>query len=153
MDNAASVLLAHLLAFQIRSLIIQNCLCLWLCFFYYVTISLPFSTLPYNFPLFTPLMLTCLWAAVGGGSGDAGPGHVHHSVRLHVGSPPHRPRAVLPPRPQVQHQEHPLKHSRGHVFVGAGVSARGQSNWTTGRQLVLCVLSVVAFVCFLPLSF
>lgn len=91
-------------------------------YLHYVTISLPFSTLP---P--TPI-LTCLQAAVGGRSGDTGPGHIYHSVRLHVGSPSHRPRAVLPPGPQVQHQEHPLKHSCGHVFVGAGVSAWGQSN-------------------------
>lgn len=73
-----------------------------------------------------------LWAAVGGGSGDLGPGHLLHSVPVHVGSHPHRPGAVLPERPQVQHQEHPLKHSGGHVFVWTRVSPGDQSDWTAG---------------------
>lgn len=53
----------------------------------------------------------------------------------------------MPPRPQVQHQKHPFKHSGGHVFVGAGVSARGQSHWTTGKYwwgvVGLCFFSPV----------
>lgn len=105
---------------------------------------------------------TSLWAAIGGGSGDTGPGHIFLSVRLHAGPLPHCPGALLPPRPQVQHQEHPFKYSSGHVFVRAGVFARGQSDWTTGKYwwwvmclvaLFVCdVFSFFAFLCFLQIK-
>lgn len=83
-------------------------------------------------PGLIPFFFFCMWAAAGRRSGDPGPGHLLHSVPVHVGSHPHCPGAVLPARPQVQHQEHPLKHSGGHVFVWAGVPPRYQSDWTAG---------------------
>lgn len=85
------------------------------------------------------MCLFCLRAAVGGGSGDVGRGDVLLSVRLHAGPPPHCPGAFLPAGPQVQHQEHPLQHSRCHVFIRAGVFARRQSDGATGkRRICLC---------------
>lgn len=101
-----------------------------------------------------PSFLCCssLWAAVGGGSGDPGSGHVLHAVPLHAGSPPHRPSALLPAGPQVQHQKHPFKHCGSHVSVWAGLSAGGQSHWTTGKHEWLWVMiayhvSVAIFAC------
>lgn len=116
------------------------------------TFSVCFSLLPLLLPLLLPsalpfhllppvwykssnklLSVVSLWAAAGGGSGDAGPCHLLLSVRLHAGPPPHCPGALLPPRPQVQHQEHPLQHRRSHVFIRAGVFAWSQPDWATGR--------------------
>lgn len=94
-----------------------------------ITLSLYLlSTFFFSTPYVSP------WAAVGGGSGDTGAGHLLLSVSLHARSPPHCSGALLPPRPQVQHQEHPFKHSGSHVFVWAGVSAGCQSYWTTGKR-------------------
>lgn len=116
-------------------------LCLTIVHFHFLILwLLPFIPLSFLFinshQNITPYFFSCtsLWAAVGGGSRDAGPGHIFHSVPLHAGSPPHCSGALLPPRPQVQHQEHPFKHSCSHVFVWAGVSAWGQSDWTTGKH-------------------
>lgn len=74
-----------------------------------------------------------LWAAAGGRPGDLGPGHLLHSVPVDVGTHPHCPGAVLPARPQVQHQKHPLEHSGGHVFVRARVSPGDQPDRTAGN--------------------
>lgn len=118
------------------------------CLFIFHSSVLPFHQLsPKYYKSISPYLFTrtSLWAAVGGGSGDAGPGHIFHSLPLHAGTPPHCSCALLPPRPQVQHQEHPFKHSGGHVFVWAGVSAWGQSDWTTGKDSFVkegCVLCV-----------
>lgn len=89
-----------------------------------------------------PTPFFCLWAAVGGGSGDFGPGHLLHSVPVYVGPHPHCPGPVLLARPQVQHQEHPLKHSGGHVFVRTRVSPGDQSDWTAG-SVCFCTLQFV----------
>lgn len=116
---------------------------------WFFSVSMQNNNLSLSLSLSLALLLSLsLWAAAGRRSGDAGGDHLHLSLLLHAGSPPHCAGALLPPGPEVQHQEHSFQHSSSNVAVRAGFPAGGQSDWTAGMDRVgrVCFFFVALWV-------